>query len=153
MTEVGNDTYLAVSSFETLVFRDTSIDQFSAENFDLPATPPESQAWIRANIGTEGADNMTGSASNERFEGKGGPDTFSGGIGDDTYLVDNAEQIVVEGLREGIDTVESYVSYALPANVENLVLLSADTSRSGKCACEPNHRFGRKRHTEWRRRQ
>ena len=131
MTEVGNDTYLAVSAFETLVFRDTRIDQFTASNFDLPAVPPESQAWIRANIGTANADIMLGSASNERFEGKGEADIFKGGLGDDTYLVDNADQSVVEHLREGIDTVESYISYELPDHVENLELLAPGTTGLG----------------------
>ena len=68
---------------------------------------------------------MLGSASNERFEGKGNADTFSGGVGDDTYLVDNADQQVVEQLREGIDTVEAFISYTLPSHVENLDLLSS----------------------------
>ena len=131
MTEVSGDTWLQLSSFETLVFRNIGIDRFAAENFDLPSIPPESQAWIRANIGTSGADTMTGSASSERFEGKGGADSYSGGIGDDTYLVDNDEQIVVERPREGIDTVESYISFALPDNVENLTLLSAGETGLG----------------------
>ena len=131
MTEVGNDTWLQLSGFETLVFRNAGIDAFAEKNFDLPSIPPESQAWIRANIGTADADSMSGSASNERFEGKGEADSFSGGVGDDTYLVDNDEQVVVERVREGIDTVESYISFALPDNVENLTLLSPGESGLG----------------------
>jgi Ca2+-binding RTX toxin-like protein len=125
MTQVGDDAHLALSSFETLVFRDTQVSSFVAGDFLLPSIPPESQAWIRANIGTAEADTMLGSASNERFEGKANADTFSGGVGDDTYLVDNSDQQVVERWREGIDTVEAYISYALPNHVENLELLSA----------------------------
>jgi Ca2+-binding RTX toxin-like protein len=125
MTQVGDDTHLALNSFETLVLRDTQVSSFDKGDFLLPSIPPESQAWIRANIGTTEADTMLGSASNERFEGKANADTFSGGIGDDTYLVDNSDQQVIERLREGIDTVEAYISYTLPGNVENLELLSA----------------------------
>ncbi|RLP28261.1 family 16 glycosylhydrolase [Mesorhizobium sp. YM1C-6-2] len=131
MTQSGDDIHLALDGFETLVFRGRQISDFAADDFLLPDIPPESLAWIRANIGTEGADTMLGSASNERFEGKGNADTYSGGMGDDTYLVDNAEQQVVERPREGIDTVEAYISYALPDNVENLKLLNPGTSGTG----------------------
>ena len=131
MTQVGDDTHLALSSFETLVFRNTQVSSFAEGDFLLPTIPPESEAWIRANIGTAGADAMSGSASNERFEGKGNADKFSGGVGDDTYLVDNVDQQVIERLREGIDTVEAYISYALSSHVENLELLSPGTSGIG----------------------
>jgi Ca2+-binding RTX toxin-like protein len=131
ITQVGDDTHLSLSSFETLVFRNTQVSSFDAGDFLLPDIPPESQAWIRANIGTAGADTMLGSASNERFEGKGNSDSYSGGIGDDTYLVDNPGQQVIERTREGIDTVEAYISYALPDNVENLKLLNPGTSGTG----------------------
>jgi Ca2+-binding RTX toxin-like protein len=131
MTQVGDDTHLALSSFETLVFRDTQLSSFNAGDFLLPDIPPESQAWIRANIGTEAPDTMLGSASNERFEGKGNADSYSGGIGDDTYLIDNPDQQVIERTREGIDTVEAYISYALTDNVENLKLLNPGTSGTG----------------------
>src|SRR5690606_40227792 len=96
MTQVGDDTPLALSSFETLVFRDTQVSSFDENDFLLPDVPPESQAWIRANIGTAEADTMLGSASNERFEGKGNADIYSGGIGHDNYLVHNAYQPVDE---------------------------------------------------------
>jgi len=131
MTQVGDDTYLALTSFDTLVFRDTLVSDFSAKDFAWPRIPPESQAWIRANIGTEGVDTMYGSASNERFEGKGNADIYAGGLGDDTYLIDNDEQRVIERAREGIDTVESYISYTLSDHVENLILLTPGTTGTG----------------------
>nr|MDQ2703706.1 family 16 glycosylhydrolase [Pseudomonadota bacterium] len=134
MTQVGDDTHLALSSFETLVFRDMQISSFAEDDFLLPGVPPESQAWIRANIGTGEADTMLGSASNERFEGKGNADIYAGGIGDDTYLVDNADQQVVEQALEGIDTVEAFISYALPDYVENLALLAPGTGTGNDLA-------------------
>lgn len=44
-----------------------------------------------------------------------------GGIGDDIYTVDNANDVVIENAGEGADTVKtSLVTYALADNVENL---------------------------------
>ena len=43
-----------------------------------------------------------------------------GGPGNDTYLVDNAGDVVTENFNEGTDTVQSSLTYTLGANVENL---------------------------------
>ncbi len=49
-----------------------------------------------------------------------------GGIGQDIYYVDDAGDVVVEAVAEGVDDVISTVSYALAANVENLELIGVD---------------------------
>jgi trimeric autotransporter adhesin len=73
------------------------------------------------------ADNdiLIGSAANEVFHGGTGADTMQGGGGSDTYFVDNAGDVVTEGANAGTDTVNSSINYALPANVEGLVLLGS----------------------------
>ena len=53
---------------------------------------------------------------------------MDGGIGDDTYFVDNVGDTVVEAVAEGTDVVRASISHALAANVENLILTgSANT--------------------------
>ncbi len=45
-----------------------------------------------------------------------------GGTGNDTYVVDNAGDVVTEAASGGTDTVETGLAYTLGAEVENLTL-------------------------------
>ena len=58
---------------------------------------------------------------------------MAGGLGNDTYFVDNAGDVVTEALNAGTDTVQSsLVNYTLTANVENLTLTgSANINGTG----------------------
>jgi len=47
---------------------------------------------------------------------------MTGGAGNDTYVVDNAGDIVVEVASGGTDTVEASVAWSLGIEVENLTL-------------------------------
>lgn len=83
-------------------------------------------------IGTALADTFIGNDAANVLDGRGGADSMSGGAGNDTYVVDNAGDMVNEGAAQGIDTVLSSVSYILGSNVENLTLTgSASTNGTG----------------------
>ena len=65
---------------------------------------------------------LTGNSAANILDGGAGADSMSGGVGDDTYIVDDVGDDIVESLGQGIDTVQSAITYTLKANVENLVL-------------------------------
>ena len=62
-----------------------------------------------------------------------GADTMTGGLGSDSYGVDNAGDVVVENPDEGYDSVATTLaSYTLPANVERLTgILNTGQSLTG----------------------
>ncbi|TXQ54509.1 calcium-binding protein, partial [Escherichia coli] len=64
-----------------------------------------------------------GGIGSDTLDGGAGNDTMIGGRGDDTYIVDSPGDTVVEDAGQGDDTVRSSVTYTLPDNVENLILL------------------------------
>jgi Ca2+-binding RTX toxin-like protein len=75
--------------------------------------------------GLAGDDLLRGGAGNDVLDGGVGADRMEGGTGDDTYLVDNRADRVVEAVGAGSDRVVSTVSHVLAANVEALVLAGA----------------------------
>lgn len=84
--------------------------------------------------GLGGNDQLSGGAGNDCLDGGNGNDALNGGTGadkligaagDDTYVVDNAGDIVIEAANGGTDTVQATRSYTLTANVEKLILIGS----------------------------
>ncbi|MER0044607.1 calcium-binding protein [Pseudomonas sp. MGal98] len=71
--------------------------------------------------GAAGNDLLDGGDGDDLLRGDTGADTLIGGAGNDRYWVD-ADDIVIEALDGGIDTIESRASWTLGDNVENLIL-------------------------------
>jgi Ca2+-binding RTX toxin-like protein len=72
--------------------------------------------------GLDGNDILKALAGNDLLDGGKGNDTMFGGAGNDTYIVDSVGDVVTELAKEGTDMVKASISYALTANVENLLL-------------------------------
>ena len=73
-------------------------------------------------LGLGGNDTLVAGGGADALDGGTGKDRLEGGAGGDSYTVDNAGDIVIEVAGGGYDTVYSYVSQTLAANVERLVL-------------------------------
>ncbi len=56
---------------------------------------------------------INGNAGNNVLDGSVGADMLSGGAGDDTYMVDNALDVVTEAAGQGSDTIVTSVNLAL----------------------------------------
>lgn len=72
--------------------------------------------------GTDAAEKLVGTDDNDLIDGVGGDDTLVGGKGSDAYIVSKSTVAIVEKSGEGVDSVESSVSYTLSNNLENLYL-------------------------------
>jgi Ca2+-binding RTX toxin-like protein len=70
---------------------------------------------------------LIGNDADNRLDGKQGIDILIGGLGGDTYFVDNLNDVVTEYAGEGLDSValtisKSNFTYVLPENVEILYI-------------------------------
>jgi Ca2+-binding RTX toxin-like protein len=146
---LGNDTYVVTDFFDTIIEKaNEGIDTVlsSVSNFDLDAnvenlvlagvgdidgTGNELANVITGNSGSNiifalgGNDTLLGGAGDDSLDGGTGNDRMIGGTGDDIYVVDSTKDVVIEAAKQGIDIVQSSISFNLGANFENLLLLGA----------------------------
>ena len=66
--------------------------------------------------------NGTGNELDNVLIGNSAANILTGGAGNDTYVVDSVSDVIIENAGEGIDRVESAITYSWGAHVENLTL-------------------------------
>ncbi|WAJ26899.1 calcium-binding protein [Antarcticirhabdus aurantiaca] len=74
--------------------------------------------------GNGSVNTITGGSAADILDGGRGADILTGGAGNDSYVVDDIGDTIVELAGGGTDKVSSSVDYRLPVNVENLTLVS-----------------------------
>ncbi|MDP5280669.1 calcium-binding protein [Sphingomonas sp. DG1-23] len=93
--------------------------------------------------------NLTGNAFDNRLEGNAGANTLdgggganmlSGGQGDDTYIVRNSNDVVIERAGEGFDTIITTTSYALAAGASVELLRTVGSSNGAAIDLTGNER-------------
>jgi Ca2+-binding RTX toxin-like protein len=73
----------------------------------------------------DGNDTLNGGAGSDTLNGGNGADVMYGGTGNDTFTVQDVADMVIEFANEGYDSVNSFITYTLTANVERLNLENA----------------------------
>ncbi|HMX99778.1 MAG TPA: Ig-like domain-containing protein, partial [Agitococcus sp.] len=142
---LGDDTYLVNHQRDLIVeLPDGGIDTVESSvsymlsnnlenltltgNGNLSATGNSANNIIRGNngknrmLGAGGNDLLYGFSESDTLNGGTGIDTMYGGLGNDIFTVENVDDLVVEFINEGYDTVNSFVTYTLTENVERLNL-------------------------------
>ncbi|MDZ8086445.1 MAG: cadherin-like domain-containing protein, partial [Nostoc sp. DedQUE12b] len=98
------------NSFNNILIGNTGVNILSGENGNDNL------------FGDSDNDTLLGGAGNDTLDGGLGSDSLNGGVGNDIYIVDNLNDIIIEGLNAGTDLVKSSVSWVLGNNLENLTL-------------------------------
>jgi Ca2+-binding RTX toxin-like protein len=122
---LGNtDTLISIeaidgSDYGDVIISGTGSDSLSGRDGDDTLNGNEGHDTL---IGGTGDDSLLGGAGNDVLSGGEGNNALAGGLNDDTYVIDNATDTIVETLDGGKDTVKASVSVVLATNVENLTL-------------------------------
>ncbi len=82
-------------------------------------------------LGGAGTDSLIGGTGNDSLDGGTDADTMAAGSGNDSYVVDNAGDVVTEAADAGVDTVLAGITYTLGANLEGLVLTGTAHAGTG----------------------
>ena len=121
VTELANGGTDTVESSVTI----TTLAE-NVENLTLTGSASIDGGGNAANnrvTGNAGANLLSGGKGDDTLDGAGGDDWLSGGAGNDTFVIDSANDYVVEGDGQGTDLVMSSVTQvSLAIGVENLTL-------------------------------
>ena len=132
----GNDTYHVDNAGDTVTEQasgGTADTVLSTVTFTLGAEVENLVLLGKAALNGTGnaeANAITGNAAANVLDGQGGADILTGGAGNDTYLVDNLGDQVIEAAKGGIDLIKSSVDIDLSKGafigqeIENVTLVA-----------------------------
>ncbi len=121
----GNDTYYVSTGDTVTEGSNAGLDTIIADiNWTLSSNVEDLRLAGSALTGTGNAlaNHLWGNDLNNTLNGGTGADILEGGAGNDLYVVDVAGDVVIEALNNGIDTVQTAITWTLAANIENLTL-------------------------------
>ena len=123
----GNDTYVVDNNADVTFENVNEGDDFIQSSITWSLGANIERLTLTGTSAINGTGNalanvLTGNGAGNTLNGSTGADVMVGGAGNDTYVVDNAGDLVMEALGEGTDLVQSSVTYALGADLENLTL-------------------------------
>lgn len=121
----GDDTYYVDDINDFIDEVSTGYDVvFSSVDYSLASGVEKLTlvgAAIRATGNTGSGNNLIGNDRDNIIDGLTGEDRMEGGLGNDTYYVDDTGDLVVEAAGEGLaDHIVTSVNYTISANVENI---------------------------------
>ncbi|MHA7773803.1 M10 family metallopeptidase C-terminal domain-containing protein [Roseibium sp. M-1] len=109
---------LRAGHFSSVNGHRNNVSIFAGHNED------QSEYYIENGIGSRHDDILIGNDGNNVLDGRGGGDRMAGGLGDDVYFVDSADDIVREEEDGGNDTIivlDRSIDVSGFANIENIV--------------------------------
>ena len=130
---LNGDLYLqtgAGQSFENVVTGDGD-DNLIGNSLDNELRGMRGTDQISGNDGNDllfggaGNDELFGNTGNDFLDGGVGADFLQGSEGNDSYVVDDAGDVVIEFQDDGTDHVSASINYTLTGDVENLTLIGA----------------------------
>ena len=124
----GSDTIQIATAFDLQV--PTIEVHGTIENVMLTGTmavDAAGSALANALTGNSGANKLTGLGGADTLDGLGGADIMSGGAGNDTYVVDNAKDVVQESAGDAADLIKASITIDLAAyaEIEDVTLTGA----------------------------
>ena len=116
----GNDTFVVDNGADVVseITNDGIDTALSSISYVLPANVEN--LTLTGNLNLSG----TGNSLDNILTSNSGIDTLTGGLGNDTYFLNNPSDVVIENPNAGIDTVVAGFGYSLVGtNLENVTLI------------------------------